>query len=80
MRIKLFLVVILVFLLAVLAFAADKKPLSSCVQKCEDAKKSCMAQYTKSDSASGKYVTPEGHKICWNGYHECKKNCPKDGK
>ena len=48
-----------------------------CLQKCEKSKDQCMAQYVKSDSTSGRYVTPEGHKICWGGYHECKKNCPK---
>jgi hypothetical protein len=25
-------------------------------------------------------VTPEGNKICWQGYHDCKKQCPKGAK
>jgi len=66
--------------LTTLALAAPEKPVSSCVQKCENAKKSCMAQYTKSDSTSGTYVTPDGHKVCWQGFHECKKQCPKGSK
>lgn len=51
-----------------------------CLEKCEKSKDRCMAQYTKSDSTSGKYVTPDGHKICWGSYHECKKYCPKPSK
>lgn len=78
MRFKLSWVVLLTFLLILPVFAADNKPAPGCIQKCEDAKSSCMAQYTQSSPTSGKYVTPEGHKICWNGYHECKKNCTKD--
>jgi len=62
------------------AVTAAEKPASTCVQKCEAAKQSCMAQYTKSDSTSGKYVTPDGHKICWQGYHDCRKQCPQGGK
>lgn len=77
MRFKMLLAFLMAFLLIMPAFAADNKPATGCVQKCEDAKNSCMAQYTQSSSTGGKYVTPEGHKICWNGYHECKKNCPK---
>ncbi len=60
--------------------AATDKPASVCIDKCEATKKSCMARYTKSSSTSGKYVIPEGHKICWQGYHDCKKRCPKGGK
>jgi len=71
--------VVFLLMVALTAAAADK-PASECVQKCEAAKKSCMAQYTKSDSTSGKYVTPEGNKICWQGYHDCKKQCPKGAK
>jgi|GEM_PF-1932186 len=68
--------VVFLFMFALTGLAAAEKPASSCVQKCEAAKQSCMAQYTKSDSTSGKYVTPEGHKTCWQGYHDCKKQCP----
>lgn len=71
---------IFLFMFSLTAAAAADKPASDCIDKCETAKKSCMAQYTKSDSTSGKYVTPEGHKICWQGYHDCKKQCPKGGK
>lgn len=49
----------------------------ACLEKCEKAKKDCMAQYTKSDSTSGRYVTPEGLKVCMGAYHDCKKNCPR---
>jgi hypothetical protein len=66
--------------LTILALAANEKPVSSCVQKCEDAKKSCMAQYTTSDLTHGNYVTPDGQKVCWQGFHECKKQCPKGSK
>jgi hypothetical protein len=66
--------------LTTLALAATEKPVSSCVQKCEAAKKSCMAQYTMSDSTHGTYVTPDGHKVCWQGFHECKKQCPQGSK
>ncbi len=70
-----------VFLLTIaLTAAAADNPASGCVQKCEAAKKSCMAQYTRSDSSSGKYVTPEGHKVCWQAYHDCKKQCPQGGR
>ena len=63
------------FTLTGMAWAAN--PDAGCVQKCEKQKKSCMAQYTKSDSRSGTYVTPDGHKICWQGFHDCKNQCPK---
>jgi len=71
---------IFLLMFSLTAASAADKPASGCVDKCEAAKKSCMAQYTRSDSASGRYVTPEGHKICWQGYHDCKKGCPKGGK
>lgn len=58
-----------------LAQATKASP--ACMDKCEKAKKDCMAQYTKSDSTSGRYVTPEGVKECMGVYHECKKNCPR---
>lgn len=68
---------IVLFMFSLTAAAAADKPAQGCIDKCEAAKTSCMAQYTKSDSTSGKYVTPEGHKICWQGYHDCRKQCPK---
>ncbi|MEW5891532.1 MAG: hypothetical protein AB1697_00090 [Pseudomonadota bacterium] len=50
---------------------------AACVQKCEEQKQRCFDQYKKSDSVSGSYITPEGHKLCWSAYHECKRNCPR---
>lgn len=50
---------------------------AACVQKCEEQKQRCFDQYKASDSRSGTYITPEGHKVCWSAYHECKKNCPR---
>lgn len=50
---------------------------AACVQKCEEQKQRCFEQYKASDSRSGTYITPEGHKVCWSTYHECKKNCPR---
>ncbi|WP_165919132.1 hypothetical protein [Sulfuritortus calidifontis] len=47
------------------------------MQKCEEQKQRCFEQYKASDSRSGTYITPEGHKVCWSSYHECKKNCPR---
>jgi len=76
MRFKLSIVFVSLFSLVTLAFAADKAA-ANCVQQCESAKKSCLAQYTKEDSTSGRYVTPEGRSICYQAYHECKKNCPR---
>ncbi len=55
--------------------AQTGKTPSACVNKCEKAKNDCFKYYTKSDSTSGTYVTPDGHKICWGAYHDCKKNC-----
>lgn len=55
---------------------ATKAP-PACLEKCEKAKTDCMAQYTKSDSTSGRYVTPEGVGICMSAYRECKKNCQR---
>ena len=49
----------------------------SCVAKCDAQKEQCFAQYTQSDSTHGTYVTPDGYKICWQTYHECKKNCER---
>lgn len=69
--------------LMALLFAASASASAAptdCLQKCEQAKKKCFAQYTQSDSRSGKYVTPEGHKICWGNYHDCKKTCPAPAK
>ena len=63
--------------------AAAKPPVpppGECMQKCEQQKKSCMAQYTKEDSRSGRYVTPEGRDTCFKGFSACKSACPKPGK
>lgn len=49
----------------------------SCVDRCETQKEQCFAQYTQSDSTHGNYITPDGHKICWQAYHECKKSCER---
>jgi hypothetical protein len=49
----------------------------SCIEKCEKRKEECFAQYTATDVRGNKYVTPDGHKICWDMYHECAKYCPK---
>ena len=67
---------------ASLGFAADAKKVKSqassdCLSKCEKQKEQCFGQYKKSDSTSGTYITPDGHKICWEAYHACKNNCPK---
>lgn len=50
---------------------------SSCKDKCEQSKEQCFAQYTATDVRGNKYITPDGHKICWSSYHECVKYCPK---
>ena len=59
-------------LVASLATAAP----SNCMQSCERNKKQCFAQYTQSDVRGNRYVTPDGHRICWGSYNSCKKNCP----
>lgn len=69
--------IVLVAMFSFAAQAEQKKANPSCLQKCEKAKNACMAQYTKSDRTSGKFVTPEGAKTCWEGFHSCKKECPK---
>ena len=69
------------FLLSVLVTAAAANPPgpppSQCMQKCEQQKKSCIAQYTKEDARSGRYVTPEGRDICYKAFNDCKGACPK---
>ena len=58
--------------------ARDNKAQSNaCIEKCEKQKEQCFSQYKKSDASKGTYITPEGHKVCWQAYHECKKSCPK---
>ena len=76
MRLKLPMVFVSLFSLIMLAFAVGNAA-ADCVQQCEAAKKSCLAQYTKQDSSSGRYVTPEGRSICYQAYNECKKNCTR---
>jgi hypothetical protein len=66
--------IIAFFLLITVAAAANP---ADCTQKCEQQKKSCIAQYTKEDARSGRYVTPEGRDICYKGFNGCKNNCPK---
>ena len=70
---------VLLALCALSAQAAPKKEAADCLPKCEKSKTDCMAQYTKSDMTSGKYVTPEGVKVCMAGYRDCKQACPKPG-
>ena len=48
-----------------------------CGARCEQNKKSCFSQYTFTNSFGVKGVTPEGTRICWEGYRECMKNCKK---
>lgn len=69
-----------IFSLSTFAMAANMNPATSCAERCEKEKDACLGQNTKSDIRSGTYVTPDGHKECWRGYHECKKHCPKSGK
>ena len=47
----------------------------SCASKCEVAKKSCMAQYTVTNSHGVRMVTPDGAKRCWAAFHQCKSYC-----
>ena len=73
----------LFFICMLVTMAAAKQPApppSECMQKCEQQKRSCMAQYTKEDMRSGRYVTPEGRDICFKGFNDCKGSCPKPGK
>ncbi len=63
--------------------AAAKQPIAlpdNCMQKCEQQKSSCLAQYTKEDSRSGRYVTPEGRDTCYKGFNQCKAACPKSAR
>lgn len=55
-------------------------PQSDCISKCEKQKTSCLAQYTKEDSRSGRYVTPEGRDTCYKGFNGCKSSCTKSAK
>ena len=67
----------LFILFAFVAYAAKATPPSPCTQKCENQKKACLAQYTKEDSRSGRYVTPEGRSICYKAYNDCNQGCQK---
>jgi len=72
------------------SMAADKAPASeacyqlaqarggqACLDRCERAKNDCMAYYVKSDGTSGRYVTADGARMCWDSYHQCKRDCPR---
>lgn len=79
---RVFVAGIISFFLFVAVAAANPPvpPRAQCMQKCDQQKKSCMAQYTKEDARSGRYVTPEGRDICFKGFNDCKSACPKPGK
>ena len=77
---RVIIVAVSLFMLSLTTLAAAEKPALSCLDKCEKQKKECFAQYTKSDSTSGTYVTPDGHRICWRAFHECKKQCPQSSR
>ena len=74
---RIFVYIIISFFLLITVAAANP---ADCTQKCEQQKKSCLAQYTKEDARSGRYVTPEGRDICYKGFHSCKSSCPKPAK
>jgi hypothetical protein len=47
----------------------------SCVDNCEDEKKSCLEKYTRTNINGVKFVTPEGVKLCGLAYRDCKSAC-----
>lgn len=49
----------------------------ACLDRCERAKNDCMAYNVKSDSVSGRYVSADGARSCWEAYHQCKRDCPR---
>ncbi|NLI81418.1 MAG: hypothetical protein GX443_06985 [Deltaproteobacteria bacterium] len=60
-----------------LQVAQARQGANACMDRCEKAKDNCMAYYVKSDSTSGRYVSADGAKTCWEAYHQCKRQCPR---
>ena len=77
MRTFVFSIISFFLLITAAAAAPPVPPPGDCIQKCEQQKTSCLAQYTKEDARSGRYVTPEGRDICYKGFNGCKSSCPK---
>ena len=50
---------------------------AGCVENCDEIKKQCIAQNTKTDVWGNRLVTPEKEKACQGSARECRRNCMK---
>ena len=68
---RLLMILACICLIGVVTFVAFAQSSPTKEEKCTAQRKSCMQNYTVTNSHGVVMVTPEGTRLCWEQYRKC---------